>query len=829
MSILSNSIYGSSTGKGVGGLLSGLDTDELVNQMTAITRNKINKQYQEKQKLLYRQEAYREISTKLLALSNKYFSYSSGSKTNILSANFFEAHTFESSSSYVNVTGNADSIKNFEINEIKTVASAASFASDYTVSSQKISSEVIPDEISRLAGESFSIRYNDKTYSVTVDKDFKGQTMDEVIAQLNNQLSSIKDEEGNPIGVQFSFTTDPGDSTKGKFTLSSGAYLSGASSEFLNVLKMKTGKENEENPTEFISKDEFKFTRSKEDILKSIDNEEYITFSYNGVSKNIKLSEKVEVPTAAGTGKEEIELNDVNSLKRYLQSELDKAYGAGKVSVEVEGDKLTFATTGADKTDVLKVNSISRDLSKLTRLESGDVNRVEKDIAIEETDLRLGLSRGTFTDEEGESFNGYELLVNGKSVIIKEGSSLNDIVRKINDETDIIVTYSETTDTFSAVSKETGEHRGVDITDKEGNLAQALFGTSVNSNLNEGDYLKAKSETDDTITYDVYDKDNNIVAATTVTYDKKTKKYSINGTEVEADYHINQGTDTEMTYTLNGVKNTVKRSNANFTIDDISIELNQNAEGLGVGGEDDTPAVTFDVTNNVDEVVERVKNFIDEYNEIINLIGTGTNQRPKRDYPPLTPEQQDEMKEEEIKNWTAEAKKGVLYSDPKMMRALSELRGAMGGTTDTSSLTLTSIGISPAFMDTTGKLVLDEDKFKQKLLEDPDEVANLFSGAANSEDDTPGIAVQLKEILVKNVGVSGTSGLLIEEAGMNNGLTADKNYISEKITDYDEKMEELKKALAAERQRYWNQFASLEKSLNQLNAQSSWLTNMMGN
>ena len=267
-----------------------------------------------------------------------------------------------------------------------------------------------------------------------------------------------------------------------------------------------------------------------------------------------------------------------------------------------------------------------------------------------------------------------------------------------------------------------------------------------------------------------------------------------------------------------------ERSSANFTIDDISLELNKNAEGLGKDG---TP-VTFDVTNNVDDVVKRVKDFINEYNEIITLIGTGTAQRPKRDYPPLTPDQMDEMKEQEIKDWTAEAKKGMLYSDPKMMRVLSELRGAMGGTTDTSSLTLAQIGISPAYMDTTGKLVMDENKFKQKLLESPDEIANLFSGALNDEG-TPGIASQLKDILVKNVGISGTSGVLVEEAGMSVGLTADKNYISEKIKDYDGKMEELKKSLQDERQRYWNKFAALEQSLNQLNAQSSWLTDMMGN
>jgi len=59
MSILSTNIYGSSTSSGIGGLATGLDTDTLVNQMAAGTKNKINKAYQAKQKLLYRQESYR--------------------------------------------------------------------------------------------------------------------------------------------------------------------------------------------------------------------------------------------------------------------------------------------------------------------------------------------------------------------------------------------------------------------------------------------------------------------------------------------------------------------------------------------------------------------------------------------------------------------------------------------------------------------------------------------------------------------------------------------------------------------------------------------------
>lgn len=744
-SILSTSIYGSSTNKGMGGLLSGLDTDDLVTQMTAGTRSKINKQYQAKQKLLYRQEAYREISTKLIALNSKYFSYSSGSTTNILSSKFFEAYTFKSSSDYVNVTGNADSIKNFEIDSITSVASAASLTSNKKVSNESFSTyDAISDEISRLAGETFSIKYNDRTYSLTVDKDFKGNTFEDVENQLNAQL---KDSDGNPLEFNFYFTEEA--DGKAKLALSEGAYLSAASSEFLSVLKMKTGEENGSLSTDFI--DTTDLVRDQASILK--DESSYITFEYNGVVKQIKLDDSID---------------NIKELGEYLTTKLKEAYGEGKILVdyeETDPKKISFLTAGDN--NILKVSSISKDLSKLTGLKSGDSNRIKKDAAIGESGIEgLTVPEG----DDGE----YSITINNKTLTFAKTATLNDIIKSINDDADMKVTvsYSSTTDTLSVVADETGSHLGVEIQDDgEGSLAYALFGS-------------------------------------------------------ESNWNVKEGQDTVLEYKMNGGDPiTITRSTANFTIDDISIELNKNAAGLETT---DTP-VTFDVTNNVDEVVERVKEFVDEYNEIITLINTKTSERPDSDYPPLTPEQQDEMTEDEIKNWTEEAKKGILYSDSKMRNVLTKMRGAMGGITDVSSLTLSSIGISSAYMDTSGKLVFDEDKFKEKLMEDPEEVENLFSGAASGEDGTSGIAVQLREILVQNVGISGTAGLLIEEAGLDNSMTSDSNYISERIEEYDDKMADLKEELEDERERYWNKFTALEESLNQLNSQSSWLTDMLGN
>lgn len=762
MSSLSTNLYGASINKGMGGLMSGLDTDDLVKQMTAATRNKINRQYQSKQKLLYRQEAYREISTKLLSFSNKYFSYSSGSVNNILSPKFFESYTFKSSSNYVNVTGDAENIKNFAIKEISQVATEASFVSKKSVTSGEFLSSDITQYTSSLAGETFSLDYNGTIHSFTISKDFgKEFTVDgneegileKVVAELNKQIATMKDKDGILINegnnnIEFELVEKEDGFIIGLNSDKETAKLSSASTDFLKVLDMKVG----QVPTSQNSLKTADLTRTAKDVMI----EGSITFEFNGVVKTIQLSH-METVKDDGT----YYTYDAEGLSDFLQDKLDKEFGTGKIIVDRTNSKVTFKAE--NDSDIFGVSSISKELSHFTGIESGDYNRVNRNKSIKDLGL-IGL----------EANDTYQFNINGAKIDIESTMSVTDIINKINSnaEAKVRVYYSSTTNTFTVKATETGEHLNISIIDVEGNLAETLFGAE------------------------------------------------------NVDYHINKGTDTKMTYTLNGVENTVTRSTANFTIDGINIELNEKASTIDYTTSD----VTFDVTNNSDEVVERVKQFIDDYNEIISLIGTKASEKPNRNYLPLTPEQQDDMKEEEIKNWTEEAKKGILYGDSKINNVLRTMRSAMSGFTDVSSLTLSSLGISSANMDTSGKLIVDEKKLKEKLLENPDEISNLFTLTSSNTGNSAksGIAIQLQQILRANIGNYGTTGILIEEAGMANSMTSDSNYISKKIEEHDDKMAQLKKSLERERQRYWNQFSALEQSLNKLNAQSSWLTDMMG-
>jgi len=487
-----------------------------------------------------------------------------------------------------------------------------------------------------------------------------------------------------------------------------------------------------------------------------------MTFDFNGVKKTITID---------GSYTDSDKNKNAADLSAELKSKLNVAFGENKIKVSAVGNKIRFEADAASlskETDVFGITDFSSDISGLGFTKES-YNRITASKEIRSA----GLSNPLTSVNLGDGKNGYKISVNGKEFTFNETDSLNDIINKINNDSDANVTmyYSSVTDKIAIKSDSTGESSKIEIKDVEGfgsNLVSSLLGSSNLSVVN--------------------------------------------------------GTDTIMTYTLNGVPATVSRSSLNFTLDGVNVELSENSIGKFSEG---TPAI-FSVTKNTDDIVKNVKQFVDDYNEIISLINKKTTERPNKNYPPLTPEQEEEMEKDEIDKWNEQAKKGMLYGDSKINSVLRNLRNAVASKTSVSSLTLSSIGIAPASYDTSGKLKFNEETFKKQLSQNPDEVINLFIKDSTQTNGVSGVAKQIQSVLKANVGTFGGTGILIEEAGLSDGLTADKNYLSKRMVEYDKAMTELKEDLAKEKERYWKKFTALEQTMNSLNSQSSWLSSMLG-
>ena len=72
-STYTNSAYSSA---GFSGMASGIDTESLVKSMLSGIQSKIDKQNQQKQQLLWKQDMYRDVITKINNFKNKYFDLS---------------------------------------------------------------------------------------------------------------------------------------------------------------------------------------------------------------------------------------------------------------------------------------------------------------------------------------------------------------------------------------------------------------------------------------------------------------------------------------------------------------------------------------------------------------------------------------------------------------------------------------------------------------------------------------------------------------------------------------------------------------------------------
>lgn len=171
----SSAVSGAGSGrKGISGLASGLNTDEIIESLTSGTQGKITKLQQSQQKLVWQTEAYRSITDKLVGFSKKYLS--SSSPTYMMNSKFFENATIRSlgaNAGAVSVKGSSSSIKNFQVNAINKLATTAGFTSAQKVSSQTITTGNLTKDmfdngkaISKLEGESINVTYNHTRYDI---------------------------------------------------------------------------------------------------------------------------------------------------------------------------------------------------------------------------------------------------------------------------------------------------------------------------------------------------------------------------------------------------------------------------------------------------------------------------------------------------------------------------------------------------------------------------------------------------------------------------------------------------------------------------------------
>lgn len=317
---------------------------------------------------------------------------------------------------------------------------------------------------------------------------------------------------------------------------------------------------------------------------------------------------------------------------------------------------------------------------------------------------------------------------------------------------------------------------------------------------------------------------------------------SVNGKTTLDLLHLSDTTSTTNTgtnanLTING-QPVVKDTNS-FTIDGVNYTLS---------GETDAAGINFTVTENVDKTYDKIKAFIDKYNEIIDKINTKVTEKKQYSYTPLTDDQKEEMSDTEISAWEDKAKQGLLKGDSNLQNMLYNLRSSFYQPVEGAGISLSEIGLSTSSdISQGGKIIIDETKLRDAIKSKGDQVTKLFTATSKSystydpdlsndqretRNTEEGIFQRINDILQDNIRTirddNGKKGSLLEKAGVTGDYTEYNNLLTNQLNDQDDLITTLTKKLSDDQDKYYNQFSKLETAMQKLNEQSSWLTQQLG-
>ena len=489
----------------------------------------------------------------------------------------------------------------------------------------------------------------------------------------------------------------------------------------------------------------------------------------------------------------------LDKMTSNLQSRLDRAFGKGTVEAKISSDgKLSFDTT--NETSSLSI--VSNDYGLLNNLgvSYGESNKVNLSGKLDQAGI-LGDAKdvGDFITDG----NALDLRINGVAIEgLTKDSSINDILSKINSTTNagVKATYVDATGQFMLVSSETGAGREISL---DSDLSKVLFGQG------------AKKD-DGTINVDDYKEDAGVDegknAIICVSYG--------NGVDVKMERASN-------TFDLEGLSVTVSgKFGGQFVTKD----------GKEVWEADSAGGVTFTAKADVDGIVERVKGFFEDFNKLAGDVNKEITTRPDSSYGPLTDEQKKEMDETSIENWENRAKQGMLYGDSAMRDLSTDVQGIflkLMNNVGFEELKAMGITYSDDYGD-GGTISFDESKFRAAVEKDSEAVGNVFTGGG---EVSKGLVDMMDETFTpyatryssKNGGGTGKGsyGRLIEIAGSEKKpTTLLNNQLYRDIEDIQDLIERLQSQLKSEQDRYISQFTTMETLLNQMNTQSSYLSQL---
>lgn len=331
-------------------------------------------------------------------------------------------------------------------------------------------------------------------------------------------------------------------------------------------------------------------------------------------------------------------------------------------------------------------------------------------------------------------------------------------------------------------------------------------------------------------------------------------------------------------FTLNypdGRTENLEQTSNQFTANGITYNLKS------IGSADITVS-----NNDVDTVVNNIKSFTTDFNNVIAKIYGKLTEKKQYTYKPLTDDQKSNMKDADIANWESKAKQGILKDDDYLENLLSNLRSVFGDGVYSSVNSVGGAGhlegsntvdgtknefdwgiygdgamgldTSKEVSETGQILIKDENKLRDAITKNPEEFAKFFTQKSSTPLGTnattgqenqyigsktyfeDGVFARMDKIIRNyagdpGIGKDGTSTVkgslnIFANKQYDYSMTgsAGQNTMPDQIYAQALSITKLQTQMSDAQNRYYQKFSALETAMNNMNSQLSNFKSQMG-
>jgi len=276
------------------------------------------------------------------------------------------------------------------------------------------------------------------------------------------------------------------------------------------------------------------------------------------------------------------------------------------------------------------------------------------------------------------------------------------------------------------------------------------------------------------------------------------------------------GQDAEIT--LNGA--TFKSNTNTFDINGLTITALSTTK--------ENESVTVTTQDDTDGIYDMIKNFLKEYNSIINEMDKLYNADAAKGYEPLLDEEKETMSDTEVEKWEEKIKDSILRRDSNVSKISSALKQAMAGgiEIDGKTMYLSSFGISTmsyfqAADNEKNAYHIDgdaddeatsgnADKLKSMISNDPDTVVNFFTQLSRNVYEA--MSNQSKSV----------------DGYRSFGSFYDDKKLKSEYDSYKSKISDLEQKLADYEDKWYKKFAAMETAMAKMQSDTSAVTSLLG-